>query len=51
MGVNEIRAGNIQTFANIKKTVLLFSNSGYSNGLQMAKYLRGKRWRFMIILI
>ena len=42
MGVNEMRAGKNQTFASIKKTVLLVSSSGYSNGLQIAKYLRRK---------
>lgn len=40
MGVNEMRAGRNQTFANIKKTVLLFNSNGYSNGLQIAKYLK-----------
>lgn len=35
-----MRAGRNQTFANIKNTVLLFNSNGYSNGLQIAKYLK-----------
>lgn len=54
IGVNEIRAGSIQTFANIKKTVFLFNSNGYSNGLQIAKYLKRKfkeitKWDFLLI--